>query len=91
MYKYSVKEELKAIPDAENIMGMEEDTFDKKWNLAYEVFKKYVLNQNDYFSRDDVLKACPSLKSLSIYSFIQKSKQDGIIIEKMIRKVKAES
>jgi hypothetical protein len=86
IYKYSVKEELKAIPDAENITGMKEDTFDEKWNLAYEVFKKYVLKQNDYFTRNDILEACPSLEPLSIYSFIQKSKQDGIIIEKMYRR-----
>ena len=91
IYKSSIKDELNTIPDAEKIIGIKEDPFDKKWNLAYEVFKKYVLNQNDYFSRDDVLKACPSLEPLSIYSFIQKSKKDGIIIEKMFRKLKSEN
>ena len=85
IYKYSVKEEFKAIPGAENITGMKEDSFDEKWNLAYEVFKKYVLKQNDYFTRNDILEACPSLEPLSIYSFIQKSKNEGIIIEKMYR------
>ena len=86
IYKCSINDELKAIPDAEKIIGIKEDHFDKKWNLAYEVLKKYVLNQNDYFSRDDILKSCPSLEPLSLHSLIQKSKQDGIIVEKMIRR-----
>ena len=90
IYKCSINDELKAISDAEKIIGIKEDNFDKKWNLAYEVFKKYVLNQNDYFSRDDILKSCPSLEPLSLHSLIQKSKQDGIIVEKMFRKLKTE-
>lgn len=86
VFKCSIKEELKTISNAETIMRMKEDCFNKKWNQAYEVFKKYVLKQNDYFTRNDVLKACPSLEPLSLYSLIQKSKKEGIIVEKMCRK-----
>jgi type III secretory pathway component EscV len=86
VFKCSIKEELKAISNAETIMGMKEDCFDKKWNQAYDVFKKYVLKQNDYFTRNDILKDCPSLEPMSLYPLIQKSKNEGIIVEKMYRK-----
>ena len=54
--------------------------------LGYNLLKDYVLKRNDYFTKSDILRDCPSLKTFSLYSLIRDLKRDGIIVEVMFRK-----
>lgn len=88
--RVSINNELKLIPDIninyENEDEDEDYTHDKMRMLGYDILKNYVLKQNDYFSKSDILRDCPSLEPLSLYSLIRELKREGIIIEIMYRK-----
>ncbi len=86
--RVSINNELKLIPDINiNYENEDEDyTHDKMRMLGYDILKNYVLKQNDYFSKSDILRDCPSLEDLSLYSLLRELKRDGIIIEIMYRK-----
>ena len=84
--RISVINELKLIPDIYKAMGNDDNTQDKIKKLGYNLLKDYVLKQNDYFTKSDILRDCPSLEPLSLYSLIRELKREGIIVEVMFRK-----
>jgi type III secretory pathway component EscV len=86
--RVSINNELKLIPDINiNYENEDEDyTHDKMRMLGYDILKNYVLKQNDYFTKSDILRDCPSLEDLSLYSLLRELKREGIIIEIMYRK-----
>ncbi|MBR4329522.1 MAG: FHIPEP family type III secretion protein, partial [Candidatus Riflebacteria bacterium] len=81
----SINNELKLIPNTNINYENEDNTHDKIRKLGYNILKNYVLKQNDYFSKSDILRDCPSLESLSLYSLIRELKREGIIVEIMYR------
>ncbi len=84
--KISLNNELKLIPDELNTVENQEKAYDKMRKLGYEILKDYVLKRNDYFTKSDILRDCPSLKTFSLYSLIRELERDGIIVEVMFRK-----
>ena len=83
--RISINNKLKLIPDT-NINYVNEDNIqDKIQELGYDILKNYVLKQNDYFTKSDILRDCPSLEPLSLYSLIRELKREGIIVEIMYR------
>ena len=84
--KISINNELKLIPDTNINYEKEDNTQNKMRKLGYDILKNYVLKQNDYFSKNDILRDCPSLEPLSIYSMIREMKKEGIVVELMYRK-----
>ena len=81
-----INNELKLIPNTNINYENENNTQDKMRKLGYDILKDYVLKQNDYFSKSDILRDCPSLEPLSLYSLIRELKREGIIVEVMFRK-----
>ena len=84
--KISLNNELKLIPDELNTVENQEKAYDKMRKLGYEILKDYVLKRNDYFTKSDILRDCPSLEDLSLYSLLRELKREGIIVEVMFRK-----
>ncbi len=85
--RISINNELKLIPDTNINYENEDNTHDKTRNLGYDILKNYVLKQNDYFSKSDILRDCPSLEPLSLYSLIRELKREGIVVEVMFRNI----
>ena len=83
--RISINNELKLIPDTNINYENEDNTHDKMHKLGYDILKDYVLKQNDYFTKSDILRDCPSLEDLSLYSLILELKKEGIIVEVMYR------
>ena len=81
--RFSINNELKLVSDDINTAENEEN---KMRVLGYDILKNYVLKQNDYFTKSDILRDCPSLEDLSLYSLLRELKREGIIIEIMYRK-----
>ena len=82
----SINNELKLILDTNINYENEDNTHDKIHKLGYNILKNYILKQDAYFSKSDILRDCPSLESLSLYSLIRELKREGIIVEIMYRK-----